>query len=93
MEWSDIDITDDLGKEAAKTILALDYYLKACDKEKKTKKFSNAKLNEFDLNESIASQQDIEPVRSLSPEIPEQYRTLTHSFIKRPVSIFIWIIV
>ena len=27
--WDDIDINEELGKEAAKTIVALDYYLKS----------------------------------------------------------------
>jgi hypothetical protein len=29
MQWWGVDVQEDLGREAAKTIIALDYYLKA----------------------------------------------------------------
>ena len=31
MQWNDIDFEDRLGKEAAKTLVALDYYMKSCN--------------------------------------------------------------
>ena len=43
--WEDLNISNDLGKEAAKTILALDYYLKSCDSEQNKFIFNNTKLS------------------------------------------------
>jgi len=87
MQWNDINIEDDLGKEAAKTIMALDYYLDAAHGNEEDTTF-NADLVNFDINETNKTVQKVQPKYHksvFSPEIPDGYRTMNSSFIKKVI--------
>jgi hypothetical protein len=82
MQWWGVDVQEDLGREAAKTIIALDYYLKAWEKEVTTSA-------EFKVDESINRTTDSREVRTLvSPQTEEQIRILNNkSFNQKQVGL------
>lgn len=81
MNWDEIDFSDDLSKEAAKTLVALDYYMKSWDRKSIFDKFQNKTLQDIDLtntNRSIKENELVEFEKRPTFDLPSQ--TMTTKF-------------
>ena len=72
VEWCDVDLEEDLGKEAAKTIVALNHYLKSKEPNQYNQ-FQNSDLKELNLFKTFENNSnELVSTQIFSPQVSQQ---------------------